>query len=136
MSSFEKLRCAFDENFVRCAHYRVCNANSVVSSRPLRSKRHADGTSSAHKRCLFQNSKLSLIRCINFARLNSRFSPAVFLCYSGIRSNKPDRGQGGNSMLWANTLSVGENFIYIKKVRILAKLYFCSLYDKNYGNVD
>ena len=31
MSSFEKLRCAFDENFVRCAHYRVCNANSVAA---------------------------------------------------------------------------------------------------------
>ena len=31
MSSFEKLRCAFDENFVRCAHYRVCNANSPAA---------------------------------------------------------------------------------------------------------
>ena len=104
------------------------------SQSSLRSKRHTDRILSTHKRCLFQNS--SLIRCINFARFNSRFSPAVFLCYSGIRSNKPGRGQGGNSMLWANTLSVGENFIYIKKVRILAKLYFCSLYDKNYVNVD
>ena len=83
-----------------------------------------------------KNLKLSLIRCINFAHLSSRFSPAVFLCFSGIRSNKLDRRQSGNSMLRANTLSVGENFIYIKKVRILAKLYFCSLYDKNYVNVD
>ena len=31
MSIFEKLRCAFDENFVRCAHYRVCNANSPAA---------------------------------------------------------------------------------------------------------
>ena len=31
MSSFEKLCCAFDENFVRCAHYRVCNANSPAT---------------------------------------------------------------------------------------------------------
>ena len=31
MLSFEKLRCAFDENFVRCAHYRVCNANSPAA---------------------------------------------------------------------------------------------------------
>ena len=31
MSSFENLRFAFDENFVRCAHYRVCNANSVAA---------------------------------------------------------------------------------------------------------
>ena len=31
MSSFEKLRCAFDENFVRCAHWRLCNANSSAA---------------------------------------------------------------------------------------------------------
>ena len=123
-------------------------------SRAFRSKRHAAGTSPAHKWRSFQNftfywcrkelenfkfrknSNLSLIRCINFARLSSRFSSAVFLCFSGIRSNKPGRRQSGNSMLCVNTLSVGEKFIYIKKVRILAKLYFCSLYDKNYVNVD
>ena len=26
-----KSHCAFDENFVRCAHYRVCNANSPAA---------------------------------------------------------------------------------------------------------
>ena len=26
-----KSRCAFNENFVRCAHYRVCNANSPAA---------------------------------------------------------------------------------------------------------
>ena len=31
MSSFEKLCRAFDENFVRCAHYRLCNANSPAA---------------------------------------------------------------------------------------------------------
>ena len=31
MSSFEKLCRAFDENFVRCALYRVCNANSPAA---------------------------------------------------------------------------------------------------------
>ena len=31
MSSFEKFRCAFDENFVRCAHYRVFNENSPAA---------------------------------------------------------------------------------------------------------
>ena len=31
MSSFEKLCCAFDENFVRCAHWRLCNANSSAA---------------------------------------------------------------------------------------------------------
>ena len=31
MSSFEKLCHAFDKNFVRCAHWRVCNANSPAA---------------------------------------------------------------------------------------------------------
>ena len=31
MSGFEKFCCAFDEDFVRCAHYRVCNANSPAA---------------------------------------------------------------------------------------------------------
>ena len=57
MSSFERLRCAF--GYVPSAALTTefaMKTRTLSRSRAFRSKRHADGTSSAHKRCLFQNS--------------------------------------------------------------------------------
>ena len=52
MSSFEKLCCAFDENFVRCAHYRVCNANSPAAVELFLQTRSSGYCSLANGRCI------------------------------------------------------------------------------------
>ena len=97
MSSFEKLCCAFDENFVRCAHYRVCNANSPAAVELFT----RDGTLPElllRKMDSFQNSSF----CWNRKELEN----FEFLQNSKLRLNKIE-----------NLLNTSYNFLYYRELQ-------------------